>query len=346
MALDKRKLCILQAIIDDYILTASPVGSRTVSKHSDIALSSATIRNEMSDLEEMGYLEQPHTSAGRIPSDKAYRLYVDDIMQRSSLSNAEISYVKKHFSSTIDEVEDIVRQTAWMISSMTNYTSMVLRPQMGEVKLRHVQLVPVSEGRALLILVTDAGVTRDAIIRIPRDITTDQLERMSHLLTAKLANSRLDRVSAELIPEIYAQLGAHRDFINDTLDKIQSGMNTKQNSVELSGKTNIFNYPEYSDIDKAKGFLTVLEEQDALYRLLSDAAKVEFTITIGSENGITDMKDCSVVTATYKVGDRPVGSMGVIGPTRMDYSRVLALLGFIGKSMSGLLTNMFEEERN
>ncbi|MEG1547856.1 MAG: heat-inducible transcriptional repressor HrcA [Clostridia bacterium] len=344
--LDIRKIRILQAIIDDYILTAAPVGSRTISKHPDIGLSSATIRNEMSDLEELGYLEQPHTSAGRVPSDKAYRLYVNSIMQKSRLSADEMQYIQRHFSNTLDEVERIVRQTAWVLSNITNYTSMVLKPQIHTVKLKHIQLVPVSEGKALLVIVTDAGITRDAIIRIPHDMDVTQLERLSHILTAKLTNSRLDNVSNVLIPELAAQIGEHREFLNAMLETVQRSMQPTGGNVELSGKTNILNYPEYNDIDKAKSFLAAIEEQDVLYKMLTDASKVEFSITIGNENNSTDMKDCSVVTATYKVGDVSMGSMGIIGPTRMDYSRVLAVLGYIGKSLSDILTNMFEEEHD
>ena len=344
--LDMRKMRILQAVIDDYILTAAPVGSRTISKHSDIGLSSATIRNEMSDLEEMGYLEQPHTSAGRIPSDKAYRLYVNNLMQRSKLTSSEERYIHEHFSNTLDEVENIVRQTAWVLSSMTKYTSMVLTPQLRKIKVKHVQLIPFSEGKALLIIVTDAGITRDAVIRIPRAMDYEQLERISRILTQKLANNRLDQVNDILIPELYAQLGEHRDFLEKTLDALRRSIDRSAANVELSGATNILNYPEYSSVDKARSFLSAIEEKDLLYQMLSEATKVEFSITIGSENSQEDMRDCSIVTATYKVGDSSLGSLGVIGPTRMNYSRVLALLGYVGKSLGDVLTNMFEEERN
>ena len=299
MELDMRKMRILQAIIDDYILTATPVGSRTVSKKSDIALSSATIRNVMSDLEEMGYLEQPHTSAGRIPSEKAYRLYVNSIMHRAMLTESEQRFIQNCYSNTINKVDEIVRQTAWVLSNMTKYTSLVLSPNINAVKLKHIQLVPVTEGKALVVIVTDAGITRDYMIRVPRDITAEQLERISRILTERLRNKRLDTV----------------------------------------------NYPEYSDMDKARSFLNVIESKDMLRNMLTEATKVEFSVTIGTENPSEDMKDCSLVTATYKVGGTPLGSLGVIGPTRMDYARVLAVLGQLGKSLGTILTNMFEEEQ-
>ena len=343
--LDMRKLRILQAIIDDYIMTAAPVGSRTISKHSDIGLSSATIRNEMSDLEELGYLEQPHTSAGRVPSDKAYRLYVDSIMRRSMLTDDERVYINEHLTGKLDEMESIVKQTAWVLSNMTNYASMVLKPQVGVIKLKHIQLVPVSEGKALLVIVTDTGITRDALIRIPRNMDYFDLERISRVLTSRLRDNRLDHVSSVLIPEIYGEIGEHREFLTTVLDAVGRTIRPKAGSVELSGTTNILNYPEYNDVDKARSVLSTIEERDKLIELLTEATNVEFSVKIGSENDSEDMKDCSVVTVTYKIGETNRGSLGVIGPTRMDYSRVLAVLGYIGKSLGEVLTNMFYEER-
>ena len=344
MELDMRKMRILQAIIDDYILTAAPVGSRTVSKNPDISLSSATIRNVMSDLEEMGYLEQPHTSAGRIPSEKAYRLYVNSIMQRAMLTPGEQRFIQDCYSNTINKVDDIVRQTAWVLSNMTHYTSLVLTPKMSTARLRHIQLVPVTEGKALMVIVTDAGITRDYLINVPKDITYDQLEKISRILTGRLRNRRLDRVNGEEIPELFTELESHRVFLDGVLGHIGSSAD-KGAKLELSGTTNMLNYPEYSDMEKARTFLSVIESKDMLTKLLTDATKVEFSITIGNENASEELKDCSIVTATYKVGGNPLGSLGVIGPTRMNYSRVLAVLKHLGGSLGNILTNMFEEER-
>ena len=336
MELDMRKMRILQAIIDDYILTATPVGSRTVSKKSDIALSSATIRNVMSDLEEMGYLEQPHTSAGRIPSEKAYRLYVNSIMHRAMLTESEQRFIQNCYSNTINKVDEIVRQTAWVLSNMTKYTSLVLSPNINAVKLKHIQLVPVTEGKALVVIVTDAGITRDYMIRVPRDITAEQLERISRILTERLRNKRLDTVNQEEIPELYVTMKEQRDFLNDTLDTVRKSAENGS-KLELSGANNMLNYPEYSDMDKARSFLNVIESKDMLRSMLTEATKVEFSVTIGTENPSEDMKDCSLVTATYKVGGTPLGSLGVIGPTRMDYARVLACWASLARASAPYL---------
>ncbi|MDR0840195.1 MAG: heat-inducible transcriptional repressor HrcA [Christensenellaceae bacterium] len=345
MALDMRKMRILQAIIDDYILTASPVGSRTISKLPGIALSSATIRNEMSDLEEMGYLEQPHTSAGRIPSEKAYRLYVNSIMRQAALLEEEKRFIQDCYSSTLDKVDEVVKQTAWVLSSMTKYTSMVLTPQLQAVKIRHIQLVPVGEGRALVVVVTDAGITRDSLINVPLGMTPSQLERISHILTERLRNCTVRDIRAVHIPELQAELQGQREFLDASLETLQKSMDAGPDGVQLSGATNMLSYPEYSDMGKARAFLNAIETRDVLYSLLNEATNVEFSITIGAENKSAPMQDCSVVTATYKVGDTSMGSLGVIGPVRMNYGRVLALMNHIGKSLSAVLTNMFDEER-
>ncbi len=345
MELDMRKLLILQAIIDDYTLTAAPIGSRTISRRHDIGLSSATIRNEMSDLEELGFLEQPHTSAGRVPSDKAYRLYVNSIMRHASLTEQETSYIERYFSSALDRVEDVVRQTARALSDTTRYTSMVLSPQIHSVKLKHIQLVPISENKALAVVVTDAGIAKDTMIHIPHGADVSELERLSRMLTERFAGMKMVDVGGAMLHELPLEIREQRDFVDSVIKAVRASVRSGKNSVELSGTTNLLKYPEYGDIERARAFLSALEEKEMPYEMLRAATKVEFSVTIGSENEQADLKGSSVVTATYRIGDSITGSMGVIGPTRMDYSRVLAVLRHIGKSLGDVLTNMFEEER-
>lgn len=344
MELDARKMRILQAIVDDYILTAAPVGSRTIARNTDIGLSSATIRNEMSDLEEMGFLGQPHTSAGRIPSDKAYRFYVNSIMHRAMLSSAEISAIKDHYSQKLSDVDDIVKQTAYVLSSVTKYTSMVLAPRIHAAKLKYIHLVHLAEDRALVVIVTDAGLARDAMIRLPEGVGEDDLEKLSRTLNNRLAGHRLDEISTLNIKELMGDLADQRQYLDAITASLRQSLDEGPRRVELSGARNILNYPEYSDVDRARSLLATIEQKDVLYRMLSGKGDFEFTITIGGENENDDMKDCSVVTARYRVGNEPVGSFGVIGPTRMNYSRVIAVMNQIGMSLSDLFTNMFEEE--
>lgn len=346
MELDGRKMQILKAIIDEYVLSAAPVGSRSISRLGGFNLSSATIRNEMADLEELGYLEQPHTSAGRIPSDKAYRLYVNSIMNRAQLSQDEISVIKAHFNHKIDEIESIMKQTAQALSSATQYTAMVLPPMLNNDCLQHIQLVPLREGRALIVLVTDTGFARDAVIRIPENMTPEELESISRILTNRFKNCRLETVGERIIHEMGQEMAQRRDFLASMVEAIDRKLSPEAHNVELSGTTNLLHYPEYNDVNKAKTFLATIEGRDTLYNMLKRASKVEFSITIGSENELAPLQDCSVVTATYRVGDTPMGSFGIIGPTRMNYGKVLSVFDYMTRSLNEILTNLIEEDKH
>ena len=344
MELDARKLGILKAIIDEYIMSASPVGSRAISKHEGFHLSSATIRNEMADLEELGYLEQPHTSAGRIPSDKAYRLYVDQMMQRAALSDDEIKLIRAHMSSRLDEVEAVMRQTAQALSAVTNYTAMAMPPILAANRLRHIQLVPLREGRALVVIVTTTGFARDAIIRVPEDIQTGELESISRLLTERFYDCRMDQIGERIASEMSGELFERRAFLCSVVEAIERKMEPESPNVQLSGATNMLHYPEYSDMNKAKTFLAAVEGRSMLYEMLKRASKLEFSITIGNENQDEMFKDCSIVTATYQVGDEPLGSFGIIGPTRMNYSKVISVLEYMRMSLSEMLSTDQDDE--
>lgn len=344
MDLDARKLGILKAIIDEYILSASPVGSRAISKLEGFSLSSATIRNEMADLEELGYLEQPHTSAGRVPSDKAYRLYVDQMMQKAALTEDEIQIIRAHMGAKIDEVEAVMKQTAQALSMVTHYTAMVMSPMLASNHLRHIQLVPLREGRALVVIVTSAGFSRDAVIRIPEDMDSYELERISRMLTERFCDCRMDHIGDRITRDISGELTERRAFLNSIVEAISRKMEPDAPNVQLSGATNILRFPEYSDVNKAKLFLAAVEGRSMIYDLLKRASKLEFSITIGSENEDEMFKDCSIVTATYRVGDEPMGSFGIIGPTRMQYGKVISVLEFMRRSLSEILSNDLDDD--
>ena len=217
MSLDLRKLMILQAIIDDYVMTAMPVGSRTVSKHSGLNLSSATIRNEMFDLKELGLLEQPHTSSGSMPSEKAYRLYVNRLMQKSNLNSDEIEHISKHYSKKINGVEDVVKQTALVLSQMTNYMSMIITPHLNDAELRRIQIIPVTDDKALLVIVSDVGLLRDAIIKVPSEISEHELDRISEMLTNALSGKKLSEISNSYMPDLSKTSKRHQRVLSRRL---------------------------------------------------------------------------------------------------------------------------------
>ncbi len=337
MGMDERKFRILQAIIDDYILTAVPVGSRTISKKYDMGLSSATIRNEMSDLEELGYLDQPHVSAGRIPSAKAYRLYVDQLLQSGVIHADTSDAIRAHFRGRRRQMEDVIDRAAQVLSSLTNYTAVVLPPSGPQPRIRNIQLVQVSGNSALVVIVTDAGIVRDTVVPMPRELDADTLYTISRSLTGELQGMTLAEASARM-PQIMARMKENEALLSSLTSFFgESGEQPANPHVAVGGTSNMLFYPEYSDIEKARSFLSLMETRDKLASIIAQQGDVAFTVRIGPETGVPEMSDCSIVTATYSTRNGRQGTIGVIGPTRMQYSRVLSVLSTMGRQLSELL---------
>ena len=339
MQMDERKVLILQAIIDDYIMTAMPVGSRTISRKSGVGFSPATIRNEMSDLEELGYLDQPHTSAGRVPSNKAYRLYVDHLMKTVKLSSNEREQMHEHLVSKSKQVEGVIRSAASVLSDATKYTSVIVAPKLGTLRIRHVQLVPVADRTALMVIVTNAGIVKDAVITVPDGLDADDLYSISRLLTQRLADQPLEAVR-QIFSELLRGAEHSRKLLGETLSVIERKLEAggDASDVIVGGSSRFLEYPEYSDVNKARNFLSVLESRDRLRKLVSGNGGMEVTIRIGPENQAPELSDCSIVTASYRVGDHNTGALGIIGPTRMNYNRVISVLDFMGRALSDVLS--------
>ena len=336
MEMDDRKLKILQAIIDDYILTGVPVGSRTISRKYDMGLSSATIRNEMSDLEELGYLDQPHVSAGRIPSAKAYRLYVDSLMQSGKIRDESVESVSRHFNGRMRQMEDVIDHAASVISSLTKYTAVVLPPKGKQPRLQTVQLVQVARDAALVVVVTDAGIVRDSTVRVPAEMDSDTLYAISRALTEQLRGHTLEE-SCEILPEMILQMRENGELLQELYGLLTERQEKpRRTHVAIGGTSNMLSYPEYSDVEKARGFLSLMETRDRLASIIAGDGEMAFTVRIGPETGIPEMADCSIVTATYSTGNGQQGTIGVIGPTRMRYSRVLSILDVMGHQLTDL----------
>ncbi len=335
MTMDDRKFRILQAIIDDYILTAVPVGSRTISKKYDMGLSSATIRNEMSDLEELGYLDQHHVSAGRVPSAKAYRLYVDQLIRTGRIPAESEQMVRAHFAGRSRQMEDVIDHAAQVLSSLTNYTAVVLPPTGTQPKIRNIQLVSVADNAALVIIVTDAGVVRDAVIHVSEELDSDALYAISRTLTSELAGRTLQE-AVEQIPQLMARMKTQSELLEGVGNVMNAHGDEMHPHVAVGGTSNMLSYPEYSDMEKARSFLSLMETRDRLADIIGQNGEMAFTVRIGPETGVPEMSDCSIVTMTYTTGNGQQGTIGVIGPTRMRYSRVLAAVNMMGRQLSQL----------
>ncbi|MBE5816905.1 MAG: heat-inducible transcription repressor HrcA [Clostridiales bacterium] len=332
--IDDRKLTILQMIIDDYINTAEPIGSRSISKKYNFELSAATIRNEMAELEEMGYLHQPHTSAGRIPSDKAYRFYVDKLMNVNALSVDEASKLKTIYDNKSSELESLLTKAARTISDITNYTSIAVTPRLDNIILKSVRLIPVDSNLALLIIVTDNGTVKDLLINVPENVTAEALDNISRILVKSFSNKRLSEIDNAAIEILQREMIKNKEFFHRLVDAITDTISGEEGrTVITEGVNNILNFPEYKDVIKAQEFFSILKRKDILFKI-ADNSTSGVNVYIGDENEFSEMKSYSIITATYNIHDRVCGAIGIIGPTRMEYNKMIAVMDNVGRAIS------------
>lgn len=339
MEMDSRKQKILEAVVLDYIETAEPVGSRTISKKYDLGVSSATIRNEMADLEEMGLIEQPHTSAGRIPSEKGYRYYVDYLMTKDTVREEARNYISQAVSNKTKQVEEVVQDTLKMLSKMTSYTSLLMVSQEGEraSKLQLLQLLLVEPGKALMVIVTEGDKIENRFISIPPSMTKDDLDLVSMMINQNLRGVPIDGWQRGILESIFQDLKRQRQVVDAALEMLSSILRTEKSSkVYLNGALNMLNQPEFKDVERVKSILQTLEKRDVLSQLLTGENKAGISVKIGSETDIPEVKDCSIVVATYKLKGDTIGKIGLLGPTRMDYSNAVALLDVLAENLTYL----------
>ena len=340
--LDERKVKILNAIIKNYLETGEPVGSRTISKYTDLNLSSATIRNEMSDLEDLGYIVQPHTSAGRIPSDKGYRFYVNNLI---ASKDKEVSDMKEWMIEREEKMETLLKNVAKVLATNTQYATLVSAPSVVSNRLKFVQLSAVDENQLLSVVVMDGNIVKNKIIHIEKSLDNETLLKLNMLLNTNLNGLTVDQINLALITRLKEQAGIHDEIVSQVLDTVAETITEDEDlQVYTSGATNIFKYPELSDSKKASELLDTFEEKQSLIELLSDSSSEEETgiqVYIGDESPISTMKDCSIVTATYELGDGVKGTIGIVGPKRMDYENVVDNI----KSLKGQLDKLLRNEK-
>lgn len=333
MDLTERQLNILKAIVKDYVETAEAVGSRTISKKYDFGISAATIRNEMSDLEDMGYLVQPHTSAGRIPTKKGYMLYVDSLMGNRELEENEKEMLRKCVENNFNRVDDLLDELSKILSSITNYTTVAVYDRnRGLRTIKHIQLVSLSPEKILLILVADNGEIKsrefDTFVELPQA----KLNVISNSLSNKLSGKKFSELDEEMIAYIKYEIGEYSEIVDDLVYLLNADSDYK---ISMNGATNIFNYPEFSDMVKAKSFLNMLEERESLAKMIRTKGIQKDNLNIVIGNGDDVSTDLSIVTATYNVQDDLQGKISFIGPTRMDYSKVYSILNYMSMLLDG-----------
>lgn len=337
MTLDSRKQRVLQAIVDDYIATAEPVGSRTIARRYRLGVSSATIRSEMSDLEELGYLEQPHTSAGRVPSDLGYRFYVDFLMAPCSPSPQQVERVVRMYRARVGEIEHLVQATARVLSDSTNYLALVLGPQFGHAQVQSVYLIPIAGSQAVLMMVTSTGWFEHRIIDLPPGTRPDDLAYISYTLGRTLVGLTLDRVHDAAWRELGRELSRYRAVVEQVIGVLEElAADEGAERVYTGGTSNILAQPEFRDVEKARAVLGIFEDARHIQELIhSDHPGL--IISIGEENRLAEARSCGVVSATYRVGGRAVGRMAVVGPRRMHYAQVVSIVQLVERTLSEAL---------
>ena len=338
--LDERKTKILNAIIKNYLETGEPVGSRTISKYTDLNLSSATIRNEMSDLEELGYILQPHTSAGRIPSDKGYRFYVDHLMEEK---NKEVADMKEFVIEHTEKMDQVLQQVAKLLAVNTNYATMVTSPQCHHNKVKFIQLSMVDDEHILAVVVLEGNLVKNKLLSVEAPINNEQMLNLNMLLNTNLTGLSIDQINLGTIALLKEKAGIHSQLIGNVLDAVAEAIREDEDlEIYTSGATNILKYPELSESGKASELLNAFEEKNQIVSLVTenlaeDEENTGIQVYIGNESPIQTMKDCSVVTATYELGEGVRGTIGIIGPKRMDYENVMDNLKNLKSQLDGIL---------
>ena len=342
VTLDERKKKILKAIIKTYMETGEPVGSRTISKYADLNVSSATIRNEMSDLTDMGYIIQPHTSAGRIPSDKGYRLYVDELMKEKE---EEISEIREMMIEKTDKMEKMLKQAAKVLASNTNYATMISVPQYRGNKIKFIQLSRVSDLQLVAVVVSDNNLVRNQIIELDESMDDQTILKLNLLLNTNLNGIPIQDINLGMIARLKEQAGIHSGVVATVLDAVAATIHVDEDDMEIytSGTTNIFKYPELADKSRASELIDAFENKEDLLDLarerMADTENTGIQVYIGDEMPTRSMKDCSVVTVTYELGEGMQGTIGIIGPKRMDYEKVVDSLKSLKAQLDGVLKN-------
>lgn len=348
MEIGERKLQILQAIITDYVKNAEPIGSRSLAKRYGLGVSPATIRNEMADLEELGYLTHPHTSAGRVPSDKAYRLYVNSLMSKHDLSPEEKQIINERMQVSVAEFNQTLQHAAELLSDITKLASFAMTPSANYDTLKFIRLVPVDEYTIVLMIVSDAGNVTNTTLKVDVSYTPESLEILSKSMTYNYKGNTIDEaLKKSIIADFNSDLEAMSPLANTVMPNFMKTLEDMLNvNLYMEGLTNIFNIPEYSSIDKAKAFIELVSRKDEFARDMLERED-GVIVTIGDENIDSSMKDCSLVTATYHVDGKLIGKIGVIGPTRMNYSEVTSIMEYLTENLSkSFLLNDGKEHKN
>ena len=331
--LDQRKKKVLQAIVEEYVNTAEPVSSGLLTKKDELNYSSATIRNEMADLEKAGYLEKTHTSSGRIPSEKGYRYYVDELLRDDNISVEEIKYISDKLETKINEIEDLTKLTTTTISEITHYTTVAIGPNTGKQLIDEIKFVKIGSRMLMAIILTNTGMVKETIIKFDEDITDKQVETINYMFNKKLKNQPLEIIDLPLEEYLINEMKYSVKVIKPIIEQIKKVIQ-EERTLYLEGANKAFELPEFNSLEVAKNFINIIDEKDLMADMLDSGFAKDINVYIGDENEKEELKDFSIITFKHKVGNKDLGTIGIIGPKRMNYSKVISVMKYISKKLN------------
>ena len=330
--MDERKKKILQAVIDEYVNSAEPVSSATLVEKYNLNYSSATVRNELAELEKSGYLDKTHTSSGRVPSEKGYRFYVDELIKEDNISVEEMKYIQSKLDAKITEIEDLAKITTSTLSEITHYTTVAIGPKAESQLIEEIKFVLLGTRMLMVVIVTDSGLVKETIIKYDEDISQSQVETLNNLFNTKLKGKPLSKIDKPMEEYILAEITYSIDVIKPIIEQINRIVE-EASKIYLEGTKKAFDLPEFKSLELAKNFVNVLDEKELMLDILDSGVAKDINVCIGDENDKEELKDFSVVTFKHKVGDKDLGTIGIIGPKRMDYSKVISVMKYISKKL-------------
>ena len=331
--LEKRQRQVLQAIIEEYINTAEPVSSGTIVENYNLGCSSATIRNDMAELEKLGYLEKPHTSSGRIPSAKGYRFYVDELLNDEKISLEEIQYIKSKLETKVNEIEHLTKIATDTLSEITHYTTVAIGPDANNNIISDVKFISLGNRILMAVVLTENGAIKETIIKYDEDISDTQIESLNFLFRNKLIGKPLTKIDKPMEEYIISSMEDQVDVIKPIINQMNKSLEQSE-YIYLEGANNVFDFPEFRKIDTARNFLSILDTKEQVMEILNSGIAKDINIYIGEENEKEELKDLSIVTFRHSVGNRDFGTIGIIGPKRMDYSKVISVMKYISKKLN------------
>ena len=331
--LDQRKKKVLQAIVEEYVNTAEPVSSSLLTKKEDLNYSSATIRNEMADLEKSGYLEKTHTSSGRVPSEKGYRYYVDELLRDDNISLEEIKYISDKLETKVNEIEELTKLTTTTISEITHYTTVAIGPSVDEQLIQEIKFVMLGTKMLMAIILTNTGMVKETIIKFDEEITEKQVETINYMFNKKLKDQPLEIIDLPLEEYLINEMKYSVKVIKPIIEQIKKAIQ-QEKQIYLEGANKAFDLPEFNSLEVAKNFINIIDGKELMADMLNSGFAKDINVYIGDENEKEELKDFSIITFKHKVGNKDLGTIGIIGPKRMDYSKVISVMKYISKKLN------------